>query len=143
MIASESSPALTPSVRVGLVTGCWDALHAGHRHFLREARKQCDYLIVAVNDDESVRRLKGPPRPIYCLEVRMAAVRPWADAVVAFNGDLWSLRRPMIRICGWDQDCFDLWDSQVPVAIMLPRFGESSTTRNLCEMRPRNDSESW
>lgn len=47
-----------------LATGCFDLMHTGHLHFLEQAASQGDVLVVGVNDDESVRRLKGPTRPI-------------------------------------------------------------------------------
>ncbi len=50
--------------RVGLTNGCFDLLHDGHLYLLKEAKKYCDILIVAVNSDESVKRLKGNSRPI-------------------------------------------------------------------------------
>jgi D-beta-D-heptose 7-phosphate kinase/D-beta-D-heptose 1-phosphate adenosyltransferase len=50
---------------IAFANGCFDVLHAGHIHFLREARAQCDLLVVGLNSDASVRRLgKGPGRPI-------------------------------------------------------------------------------
>src|SRR3990170_1837941 len=49
---------------VVLTNGCFDLLHVGHVRYLQQARALGDVLIVGVNDDESVRRLKGPHRPI-------------------------------------------------------------------------------
>jgi D-beta-D-heptose 7-phosphate kinase/D-beta-D-heptose 1-phosphate adenosyltransferase len=49
---------------VGLTNGCFDLVHPGHVALLREARNQCDRLVVALNTDASVRRLKGPSRPV-------------------------------------------------------------------------------
>lgn len=67
--------------------GCFDILHAGHVHFLNQARALGDYLIVAVNTDESVRALKGPERPINRLFHRiqvLSALRS-VDEVHAFR----------------------------------------------------------
>lgn len=50
--------------KIGIANGCFDLLHNGHLHLLREAKKHCDALIVAINSDESVRKLKGHGRPI-------------------------------------------------------------------------------
>lgn len=50
--------------KVGLTSGCFDILHAGHLHVLNEAKRYCDILIVAVNTNDSVRQLKGLGRPI-------------------------------------------------------------------------------
>ncbi|MCB1671430.1 MAG: bifunctional D-glycero-beta-D-manno-heptose-7-phosphate kinase/D-glycero-beta-D-manno-heptose 1-phosphate adenylyltransferase HldE [Gammaproteobacteria bacterium] len=69
--------------------GCFDIIHAGHVGYLTEARKLGDRLIVAVNDDESVRKLKGAGRPINPLERRMAVLAGLeaVDWVVSFAED--------------------------------------------------------
>src|SRR5690606_27575084 len=60
--------------RIVMTNGCSDILHAGHVAYLEEAKSRGNRLIVAVNDDDSVRRLKGPARPITPLEDRMAVL---------------------------------------------------------------------
>ena len=50
--------------RVVFTNGCFDLLHVGHVRYLNAARKKGDLLVVAINTDESVRRLKGPKRPL-------------------------------------------------------------------------------
>ena len=57
--------------KVVFTNGCFDLLHSGHVHLFREAKKLGDVFIVAVNEDESVRRLKGESRPIFTLEERL------------------------------------------------------------------------
>lgn len=76
-------------LRVGFANGCFDILHAGHTRMLRAARAECDRLVVALNDDASVTRLKGEPRPINPLEDRAAVIAALAsvDAVIAFPQD--------------------------------------------------------
>ncbi|MDR2396592.1 MAG: adenylyltransferase/cytidyltransferase family protein [Puniceicoccales bacterium] len=54
-----------------LTNGCFDLLHMGHVYFLKEAAAKADVLWVAVNSDSSIRRLKGPMRPIYSQEARL------------------------------------------------------------------------
>ncbi len=49
---------------IGFTNGCFDLLHRGHRYFLAIARSECDHLVIAINTDESVRRLKGLDRPL-------------------------------------------------------------------------------
>jgi D-beta-D-heptose 7-phosphate kinase/D-beta-D-heptose 1-phosphate adenosyltransferase len=74
---------------VGFTNGCFDILHPGHVSLLAFARAQCDRLVLALNTDESVARLKGPTRPVNSLAQRaavMAAIR-YVDAVVAFGED--------------------------------------------------------
>jgi D-beta-D-heptose 7-phosphate kinase / D-beta-D-heptose 1-phosphate adenosyltransferase len=76
-------------LRVGFTNGCFDILHAGHVALLRVARRRCDRLVVALNTDASVARLKGPTRPINSLADRAAVISALAavDAVVAFGED--------------------------------------------------------
>ena len=75
--------------RIVMTNGVFDILHAGHVSYLREARTLGDRLIVAVNDDASVRRLKGTGRPINTVENRMQvlAALSCVDWVVAFPED--------------------------------------------------------
>jgi D-beta-D-heptose 7-phosphate kinase/D-beta-D-heptose 1-phosphate adenosyltransferase len=75
--------------RIVMTNGCFDVLHAGHVSYLEEAKSLGDRLIVAVNDDASVRRLKGAPRPITPLADRMAVLAGLAavDWVVPFSED--------------------------------------------------------
>lgn len=73
--------------RVVMTNGCFDLLHVGHVRYLEEARKLGDVLIVAVNDDDSVRGLKGSSRPINPLadRMRMLAALKCVDWVVPFS----------------------------------------------------------
>lgn len=74
---------------VGFTNGCFDILHAGHVALLAEARGHCDRLVVALNTDDSVRRLKGAGRPVNPLAARaavIAAIRH-VDAVTSFAED--------------------------------------------------------
>ncbi len=76
-------------LRVGFTNGCFDLLHPGHVALLRQAADACDRLIVAINTDASVKRLKGPTRPVQdegsraCVLGAMTAV----DLVVLFDDD--------------------------------------------------------
>lgn len=76
-------------LRVGFTNGCFDILHPGHVALLAAARSACDRLVVGLNTDASVARLKGPSRPVNTLGARaqvIAAIRH-VDAVVAFEDD--------------------------------------------------------
>ncbi|ACJ31667.1 ADP-heptose synthase [Shewanella piezotolerans WP3] len=75
--------------RVVMTNGCFDILHAGHVSYLQEAQAQGDRLIVAVNDDDSVRRLKGDGRPVNPVGRRMAVLAGLAsvDWVLPFSED--------------------------------------------------------
>ena len=75
--------------RIIMTNGCFDVLHAGHVAYLEEAKSLGDRLIVAINDDDSVRRLKGKSRPVNELQDRMAVLAGLAavDWVVPFSED--------------------------------------------------------
>ncbi len=75
--------------RIAFANGHFDLLHVGHLRYLRAARAEGDRLVVAVNDDASVRRLKGEGRPVVPAAERaelLAALEP-VDFVVVFSGD--------------------------------------------------------
>ncbi|MDD5036581.1 MAG: bifunctional D-glycero-beta-D-manno-heptose-7-phosphate kinase/D-glycero-beta-D-manno-heptose 1-phosphate adenylyltransferase HldE [Methylococcaceae bacterium] len=84
--------------RIVLTNGCFDILHPGHIHYLQQARELGDRLIVLVNSDDSVRRLKGQGRPINSLDSRMAmlAALECIDWVSPFEED--TPRGPICRI---------------------------------------------
>lgn len=73
--------------KIVFTNGCFDILHAGHVTYLEQARAQGDRLIVAVNDDASVSRLKGPGRPINSVDRRMAVLAGLGavDWVISFS----------------------------------------------------------
>jgi rfaE bifunctional protein nucleotidyltransferase chain/domain len=74
---------------ISFANGCFDLLHVGHVRYLQSAAEEGDRLVVAINDDESVRLLKGPGRPILPAADRaalVAAVRG-VDYVVVFPGE--------------------------------------------------------
>jgi len=65
--------------RIGFTNGCFDLLHPGHIALLRQARAACDRLVIGLNDDASVARLKGPQRPLRPLAARAAVLAALAD----------------------------------------------------------------
>lgn len=91
-----------------LANGCFDLLHVGHVRYLQDAARQADRLIVAINDDETVRALKGANRPILPARDRaeiVAAIRG-VDYVVVFPeptvAPLLELLRPEVHCKGTD-----------------------------------------
>lgn len=74
---------------VGFTNGCFDILHIGHLRTLEFARRHCDRLVVGLNSDASVARLKGPSRPINSIEdrVRLLSGLSCVDAIVVFDDD--------------------------------------------------------
>jgi D-beta-D-heptose 7-phosphate kinase/D-beta-D-heptose 1-phosphate adenosyltransferase len=85
--------------RIVMTNGCFDILHAGHVTYLQQARALGDRLIVAVNDDASVRRLKGETRPVNPRDARMTVLAALAavDWVVPFAED--TPQRLICRVC--------------------------------------------
>jgi D-beta-D-heptose 7-phosphate kinase/D-beta-D-heptose 1-phosphate adenosyltransferase len=95
-------------LRIGFANGCFDLIHPGHVRLLTEARSRCDRLIVALNTDASVKRLKGPARPLQSETARatvMASLAP-VDMVVLFAEDtpmeLIQALRPDVLVKGAD-----------------------------------------
>jgi len=74
---------------VVFTNGCYDLLHPGHVRLLEQARSFGDVLILALNSDASVRRMKGPSRPMICQSERAALALAFAavDAVTIFDED--------------------------------------------------------
>jgi len=127
--------------------GCFDLLHAGHVSTLRAARALGSCLIVCLNSDDSVRRLKGPDRPLVPEgdRVRVLEALSCVDAVVVFDEDtperVLSELRPDVWAKGGDYsraampeaDLVESWGGQ---AVLLPFLPGRSTTR-LAAARPR------
>jgi len=76
-------------LRVGFTNGCYDLLHPGHVSLLKSAAAECDRLIVAINSDTSVKRLKGPSRPVQdeCSRAYILGALSAVDLVVVFDED--------------------------------------------------------
>ena len=75
--------------KIIMTNGCFDIIHTGHVRYLSKAKSLGDYLVIAVNDDESVKRLKGNGRPINTLEDRMLVLNSLASVnlVIPFSQD--------------------------------------------------------
>lgn len=110
--------------KIVFTNGCFDLLHAGHMYLLREARKLGDILIVALNSDASVARLKGNGRPIVPQEDRAEALAALecVDSLVVFDEpdpmDLLRLVRPDVLVKGDDYS-----ESEVVGAEFLKTYG--------------------
>lgn len=95
-------------LRIGFTNGCFDLIHPGHVHLLAQARAACDRLVVALNTDASVRRLKGPERPIQQETARATVLSSLAsvDLVILFAEDtplaLVEAIRPDVLVKGAD-----------------------------------------
>lgn len=94
--------------KIVFTNGCFDIIHPGHIKLLREAKSYGDVLIVAVNTDESVSRLKGDLRPIFRLEDRISVLSEMesVDYILSFDQDtpiyLIKRIRPRVIVKGGD-----------------------------------------
>ncbi|MFI7069076.1 D-glycero-beta-D-manno-heptose 1-phosphate adenylyltransferase [Micromonospora sp. WMMD754] len=129
LVGAEELTALVADHRragrsVVFTNGCFDVLHPGHVRYLTQARALGDLLIVAVNSDGSVRRLKGPDRPVNPVEDRIALLAALAcvDHVVVFEEDsparLIEAVRPDVYVKGGDYP-----PEMVPEAPLVRRLG--------------------
>lgn len=95
-------------LKIGFTNGCFDLLHPGHVHLLRQARQACDRLVVGLNSDASVKRLKGENRPVQAEAARAAVLGAMGavDLVVLFEEDtpeaLIETIRPDVLVKGAD-----------------------------------------
>lgn len=126
--------------RIGFTNGCFDLLHPGHVHLLEQARGQCDRLVVGLNGDPSVRRLRGETRPVQPEAARAAVLAGHSavDLVVIYEEDTpletLELLRPDLLVKGADYtldrvigaDLVQRWGGKVWLAELLK--GYSTTT---------------
>ena len=132
-------------LRVGFANGCFDLIHPGHVRLLREARAACDRLVVALNSDASVRRLKGPTRPVQSEAARatvMASLAP-VDLVTSFDEDtplaLIRALRPDVLVKGSDYtldqvvggDLVTGWGGRVLLVDLAEGHSTSATIRRM------------
>ena len=137
--------------RIVMTNGCFDILHAGHVTYLEQARRLGDRLVVAVNDDDSVRRLKGETRPVNSQEQRMEVLAGLGavDWVVPFAEDtperLICRVKPEFLVKGGDNDperipgnrC--VWEAGGEVVVMDYVDGRS-TTGIIARIQKQSDS---
>jgi D-beta-D-heptose 7-phosphate kinase/D-beta-D-heptose 1-phosphate adenosyltransferase len=135
---------------VGFTNGCFDLLHPGHVFTLTEARNRVDRLVLALNTDASVRRLKGPSRPVQNEIARMtvAAALEAVDAVILFDTetplDLIKALRPNILFKGGDyrpetvvgRDEVEAYGGRVELIDYLPNTSTSLMIKRMAEVDP-------
>ena len=116
------APRRRDGTRVVFTNGCFDLLHAGHVRYLEAARALGDVLVVGLNDDPSVRRLKGAGRPILALAERAAVLAGLTavDHLVAFVEDtplaLIEMLQPDVLVKGEDWAADDIVGRNVVLA---------------------------
>lgn len=93
--------------KVVLVGGCFDILHYGHIHFLREAKKLGDYLVIALESDKNIKRIKGDNRPFHTQDQRKEILESlkFVDEVLILKDEM------------HDSDYFELVDKVRPCTI--------------------------
>ena len=132
-------------LKVGFANGCFDLIHPGHVRLLSEARAACDRLIVALNTDASVKRLKGPTRPLQNEMARatvMASMAP-VDMVTLFDEDtpmeMIEALRPDVLVKGSDYtvdqvvggDLVRSWGGKVVLVTLREGHSTTNTIRRM------------
>lgn len=132
-------------LKVGFTNGCFDLIHPGHLSLLRQSRSRCDRLIVGLNTDASVQRLKGPTRPVQNETARATVLAAMADVdgVVLFDQEtpleLIRTLRPQLlvkgadytpdKVVGWD--LVQSWGGELYLANLVEG---QSTTKTIAKM---------
>lgn len=144
--------------RIVFTNGCFDILHAGHVQYLAQAKALGDVLIVGVNSDASVTRLKGPERPISALTERLTVLTALenVDHVVAFDEDtpheLIRVIQPDIYVKGGDYSKESLPEAPLVTELggrveIMPYVMNRSTTQIINRIRrserKRNGRSTW
>jgi D-beta-D-heptose 7-phosphate kinase / D-beta-D-heptose 1-phosphate adenosyltransferase len=128
-------------LKVGFTNGCFDLLHPGHVSLVKQARASCDRLVVGLNSDASVQRLKGAGRPVQSAEARGAVLASLApvDLVVVFEEDtpetLIEAIRPELLVKGADYRADEVvggefvrsYGGRVMLAQIMPGYSTTST----------------
>ncbi|MDR3499422.1 MAG: bifunctional D-glycero-beta-D-manno-heptose-7-phosphate kinase/D-glycero-beta-D-manno-heptose 1-phosphate adenylyltransferase HldE [Parvibaculum sp.] len=132
-------------LRVGFTNGCFDLLHPGHVSLLAQSRALCDRLVVGLNSDASVRRLKGPTRPVQSDDARATVLASLAnvDLVVIFEEDtpeaLIEALRPDVLIKGGDYTVETIvgasfvqsYGGKVEIIDLVPGFSTTKTVEKM------------
>ena len=139
--------------KIVFTNGCFDLVHAGHIEVLERARRSGDFLVVALNTDESVRKIKGPNRPLVpeLKRARVIGALACVDAVTFFDSptpyDLVALFEPDVLVKGGDWKSDQIVGSDIVQArggkvISIPLVPESSTTLLVQRILERYRAES-
>jgi D-beta-D-heptose 7-phosphate kinase/D-beta-D-heptose 1-phosphate adenosyltransferase len=127
--------------KVGFANGCFDLLHPGHISLISQAAAACDRLILALNSDASVRRLKGPTRPVQDERARAEVIGAikGVDLVVLFNQDtpleLIELLKPDVLVKGADYAINEVVGADVVTSaggrVLLAKLVDGQSTTRL------------
>ena len=124
--------------KIGFTCSCFDLLHGGHILMLKDAKKQCDYLIVGLQTDPTIDRPKEKNKPIQSLEerkIQLKAVK-YVDKIVIYNSekDLYQLLKrlnPDIRILGSDYKNKDFTGHNLDIKIYYHKRTHSYSSSDL------------
>lgn len=129
--------------KIGFTNGCFDILHHGHVALLEAAARECDLLVVGVNSDASVTRLKGAPRPYVTSAARQAVLAALSSVawVCEFDGDtpleLIRALEPDVLIKGADYKAADVVGADLVLArggrVATPLFVANVSTTNIVD----------
>jgi len=142
-ISTSLAPFRSQNKKIVFTNGCFDLLHVGHVRYLQEAKRLGDLLVVGVNSDASVRRLKGPTRPVQLEEDRaeILAALGCVDFAVVFAEDtpekLIHLVKPDILVKGGDWKVEQIVGSDFVLAhggkVLSLQFVDGKSTTKLIE----------
>jgi D-beta-D-heptose 7-phosphate kinase/D-beta-D-heptose 1-phosphate adenosyltransferase len=132
-------------LKIGFTNGVFDLLHLGHVSLLKQAKSHCDRLVVGLNSDASVKRLKGPDRPVHSETVRGAVLSSLADVdmVVVFEADtpreLIAALKPDVLVKGADYrkeevvgaDIVEAEGGKVVLAELVPGHSTTATIKRM------------
>jgi D-beta-D-heptose 7-phosphate kinase/D-beta-D-heptose 1-phosphate adenosyltransferase len=146
LLLKEVEAARCRGEKIVMTNGCFDILHAGHVRYLEQAASLGDRLVVAVNSDASVKRIKDPARPLNPLDHRLAVLSGLSsvDWVVAFDDDtpraLIARIRPDVLVKGGDYEPAAIAGAEEVIAaggevIVLPHHDELSTSGIIARIR--------
>ncbi len=137
--------------KIVFTNGCFDLLHVGHVRYLQEAKKQGDILIVGINTDASVKRLKGPQRPLQTEQDRaeILSALECVDYVALFEEDtplrLIQELQPQVLVKGGDWKPDQIIGSDVVLAaggkVLSLNFIEGRSTTNIIGRMDRVDKK--
>ncbi len=145
-LKNELDPLRKQGKKIAFTNGCFDILHVGHVRYLREAKKTADILVLALNSDTSVKKIKGEKRPLVTQEDRaeiMAALE-FIDFVTIFDEttplELINLLKPDVLIKGGDwaedkvvgRDEIKKWGGKLT---LIPKINGKSTTSIVDKIR--------
>ena len=145
-LAARAATWRTEGKRIVVTNGCFDLLHAGHLALLSQAAKQGDVLVLAINSDASVRRLKGSERPLVPQAERAAllAALTFVDAVTIFEEDtplqVLEAVRPHVLVKGGDYQPSEVVGRELVEAaggrvVIVPLTPERSTSSLVARIR--------